>query len=224
MPIRAELTPNSPIVIADIVSLIDVITTELPLVSGTSVQARLAGRAGGFDITADLVGLRFGYGTADNERFLASGTVNSIDVVVDDLSPLRFRDVDIDMATFAPIIQEDLLGIDPFGIERFLMSQDWHFELSNFDDIAPRGTIVGDGIALDLRGDDIFLTRGGDDDVYGGAGDDEMRGGDGDDRLDGGVGSDLLFGDDGADVLFGGAGADFLSGGGGDDVMYGDGA
>lgn len=81
-------------------------------------------------------------------------------------------------------------------------------------------TLIGDSGADQLSGNaghDHIHAGDGHDLAWGGAGDDYLLGGGGDDQLHGNAGRDSLHGGPGADTLRGNGGVDTLRGGGGDD-------
>jgi Ca2+-binding RTX toxin-like protein len=143
------------------------------------------------------------------------------------------------MSVFAPIIVAEINGSNLSGIEDFLQARAWDILLGNNDDIAPKGTILTDGVVLNLMGNDKIHGLGGNDDLYSGGGNDKLfgdsgndrlnggngrdviKGGSGNDQLIGGGGNDRLIGDTGSDNLKGGAGNDVLNGGKGKDILIG---
>lgn len=167
-----------------------------------------------------------------------SGTLNSV-AFTDGYEIISMSNLAFDLDALLPIVSADLSGQDFLAIENYLLGRAYDITLSDNDDVAPRGTIVWEGAALNLGGSDIIRGMGGDDDLYTGDSSDTLYGGKGNDRLDGGAGSDKilggygtdeligsrgydkLYGNYGSDRLYGGVGKDLLSGGGGNDRLYG---
>jgi Ca2+-binding RTX toxin-like protein len=148
-------------------------------------------------------------GTADDDRILASGGVDTIDGV-EGFDTIDYR--------AAPAGINVIPAGGPLGT-----SPD---DASIFDGFGAFDQVIGgvEGIfGSSFR--DVLEGKAGDNLFFGFDGDDLLRGGSGNDRLDGGRGNDTLDGEEGFDTLLGRSGADVLIGGegGGDSMLGGDG-
>ncbi|MBJ6370309.1 calcium-binding protein [Sedimentitalea arenosa] len=222
MAITISLPPSSPYSIVDVASIIDFISTEATVNLDSPTQFTGTGVYGGQLASYVATGSGFTTSTLSGADYVSGGTVDEI-VFSTALGDITFETIDIDMAVFSPVILQDLFGIAPFAIELFLMERDWTITLGNQNDFAPRGTLVGDGVALNTEGDDVIRGMGGRDTLFSGDGDDRLFGNRGRDVLNGGKGADILKGGKGADKIFGGTGRDTLDGGEQNDILIGGG-
>lgn len=217
-----ELTfPATGFSVADLADIIDFIAVDAE-VTETSVTATsfsgtgiFGGGAGSFSIT----GTGFAPGVIGGSTYIVAGLIDTITFTSGGRTVTfeQVGDDPIDMSVFAPIIYADDTETSPLGIENYLLGKDWIMTLGDADDVAPEGTLVGDGAPLNLRGNDIIRGNGGNDVLFSGDGRDKLFGNGGGDTLSGGNGNDKLFGGAGKDVLDGGKGNDKLVGGGGVD-------
>lgn len=212
--------------IADIVGFL-AIDSEVDSLSPTKFTA--SGMFNGLAASYTATGTGFSVGLIGADAYIVTGTLDAITMKAG-ADTITFTTLDIDMSVFSPIVHADATGTSPLGIENYLLGRDWVFNLTNQDDIAPKGTLIGDGAPFNPTGNDIFRAFAGNDDLFGGDGKDKMFGGNGADTLDGGRGNDVIRGGNGADRLIGGLGADRLEGqaaadtllgGGGKDVLIG---
>ena len=218
MAIAVVFPPDGGYSLNDIPNLVDLVTTDASLTGFTSTSLTGAGILHGNPMTFSATGTGLTAGFIDGELTLVAGVLNTL-TIDSYMGVLTFNNLNFDMAVFSPIIHNDDIGVDLFGIENFLMSKDWDLTLGNSEDIAPFGTLVGDGVALNLSGNDIIRGMGGNDNLFTGDGKDRLFGNNGNDTLDGGNGHDGIKGGKGNDVIFGGAGNDTLTGNGGADVF-----
>ena len=218
MAITAVFPPDGGYSLNDIPNLVDLVTTDSSLTGFTSTSLTGAGILHGNPMTFSATGTGLTAGFIDGELTLVGGVLNTL-TIDSYMGVLTFTNLNFDMAVFSPIIHNDDIGTDPFGIENFLMSKDWDLTLGNAEDIAPFGTLVGDGVALNLSGNDIIRGMGGNDNLFTGDGNDKLFGNTGNDILDGGEGRDTINGGTGRDTIYGGAANDRLTGGTGYDVF-----
>ncbi|MFD2856053.1 calcium-binding protein [Seohaeicola zhoushanensis] len=141
-------------------------------------------------------GTGFSYTQYQGIPYVNGGVVSTIDVS-SGLGSFSFTNVNVDMATFSPIIISDLLESQPAAIETFLLLRDWDITLGNARDVAWSDTLVGDGVAFNPRGNDTIHAGGGNDRIFLGDGNDTAFGGRGKDKLAGGNGNDELRGEQG---------------------------
>ncbi|GHF53261.1 calcium-binding protein [Seohaeicola zhoushanensis] len=221
MAITVSLPASGPYSFDDLFGVIDFITTEGTVIPGASATSfSLSGSYGGALVTVTVNGTGFSYTQYQGIPYVNGGVVSTIDVS-SGLGSFSFTNVNVDMATFSPIIISDLLESQPAAIETFLLLRDWDITLGNARDVAWSDTLVGDGVAFNPRGNDTIHAGGGNDRIFLGDGNDTAFGGRGKDKLAGGNGNDELRGEQGADILLGGAGFDILIGGIGDDRLSG---
>ncbi|MCF6233601.1 MAG: hypothetical protein L3J36_10980 [Rhodobacteraceae bacterium] len=223
MRIKGFLPADGGFDVTDIFGTIGFITTEAEITNVFPTGLVGNGIYDGEVVTIVGFGSDLNVGSVGGVDIINSGTMDGFTVVSQTKGTVSFVDLDIDMSVFAPIIVADNNGSNPSGIEEFLQARDWDILLSNNDDIAPKGTMLTDGVEFNMKGNDIIRGLGGNDDLYSGNGRDKLFGGNGNDRLDGGKGKDMLNGGAGKDVLDGGAGKDVLDGGAGKDVLTGGG-
>lgn len=217
-----ELTfPATGFSVDDLANIIDFIAVDAE-VSPSSVSSTSFSGSGSFSsggATFTVTGTGFTPGVIGGSTYITAGVIDTITFASGGRT-VTFEQVGsdpIDLSVFAPIIYADDTGTSPLGIENYLLGKDWIMNLGDADDVAPAGTIVGDGATLNLRGNDIIRGNGGNDTLFSGDGRDKVFGGAGRDTLDGGTGNDKLFGGGRKDVLDGGRGNDKLTGGGGVD-------
>ncbi len=129
---------------------------------------------------------------------------------------------EIDVNFINTLIEADLDGIDPDGLENFWTGMDWTYNGIQFADNFPATIRSADGFLLNLRGNDLLNLGGGNDSIFAGDGDDTVNGGNGFDTIEGGLGNDIIDGGDLADRINGNEGNDSLVGGLGFDVLFGD--
>ena len=237
-----ELTlPSSGYTITDLFDIINFITVDATVTSASSTSFSGSGTYDGMAASFTITGSNFSLGTIGGETYVVTGAIGSITftTALGTVTVVSDGDSPINMIDFAPIIHADETGSAPKGIEQYLMSLDWILNLSDGDDIAPKGTKVGDNVKLNLQGDDVIYGVDGADELYsgsgadwlygergadilyGGSGNDHIGGGQGGDRIYGGSGKDIMEGDNGNDVLIGQKGNDELDGGDGHDKLYG---
>lgn len=227
MAITVVYEPNGSLNIEDFPGLVDFVSFDANIVSGNATTVDVAGTYLGVATTITMTGTNFTYGThapAEGGGTYLTGGVFETFTVSYGTETLLITNANIDMADYGPVVGAERYGFDLLAIETFLMAKDWNLTLSNDHDIAPKGTLIGDGATLDMIGDDEIYGMGGNDNLFSGGGSDMLFGGTGADRLDGGNGNDQLFGGSGDDKLYGGAGKDRLVGGSGsDDFIFRDG-
>ena len=215
--------PSTGFSISDLADIIDFIAVDATVTSATSTGFTGVGTYDGSPATFAITGTGFTLGTIGGVTYVVSGEIDTI-TFTSSVGVVTFDQVGgdpIDMSVFAPIIHADDTGSDPLAIENYLLAKDWILTLGDADDIAPKGTVIGDGAKLNLAGDDVIYGGKGNDDLFSGSGDDFIYGEHGNDRLDGGGRGDVLDGGRGKDVLLGGNGNDYLYGGSGNDKIYG---
>lgn len=212
--------PASGFSIGDLADIVDFIAVDAVVNSASTTGFSGTGLFHGSTATFAVTGSGFGLGNLGGELFVTSGVIDTI-TFTSSAGVLWFKTVNIDMSEFAPVIYADDVGSNPMAIEEFLLARDWDIALGDADDVAPQGTLIGDGAAFNLRGNDILSGGGGNDDLFAGDGRDRMFGGTGNDRLDGGIGNDRLFGGAGFDRLIGSFGRDKLLGQAGNDTLDG---
>ena len=222
MRIKAFLPADGGFEVTDIFGTIELITTEAEITNVFPTGLVGNGSYEGESVTIVGFGSDLSLGTVGGIEIVNSGTMQGFTVVSMTKGTLSFVDLEIDMSVFAPIIAADINGSNRAGIEKFLQARDWDVLLGNNDDIAPKGTILTDGVKFNMKGNDIIRGLGGNDNLYSGDGRDKLFGDDGNDRLNGGKGNDTVNGGTGSDTLFGGGGNDKLLGGVGRDTLKGD--
>lgn len=125
----------------------------------------------------------------DGTYFQTGGRINS--VVVSSAGEELFRLAPaLQFSEVASIYIADETGVQPTALEDYFMSLPWVITLSNQNDSALRGMLVGDNANFNLTSSDIIYGLGGDDSFYGGDGGDTFEGGAGNDWFDGGTGID----------------------------------
>ncbi|MEX0308692.1 MAG: calcium-binding protein, partial [Tateyamaria sp.] len=201
-------------------NLFEFLATEADIENFSGVTFDLSGRLLGGAVDATVRGFGFETTTIGGQEFLTAGTITEIEATTVK-GDVAYRNLFLDVETFAPVVQEDVTGSDPLAIESFLMNLEWDVLLGNGDDKMGRNAVFGDGARFNLPGDDKISGVFGDDILFGGAGADLISGGEGNDKLYGGRGKDTIFGGFGNDKIFGGKGADDLSGSIGRDVFVG---
>ena len=219
MPINASLSTTD-YTVQDLFDILDFITVDASVTSVTSTGFRGSGFLNGAQASFVATGSGLQLGAVNGETIVSSGTVKKV-VFSGAEGKIVMTSLGVKMEDFAPVIVSDLNGASPFAIEKFLMREDWNVTLGSGDDEAGKGTLVGDGIALNLRGDDIINGKGGNDNLFTGHGKDVLKGGSGSDILNGGAGKDRVDGGKGNDDVIGEKGADTLKGGGGNDNLFG---
>lgn len=222
MAITITLPANSSYTVTTIGDIIDFVAIDAVVDDFSATQFSGSGTFDGAPASFTITGSGFLLGPIGGSIAVVSGIVDTV-TFTSGGETVPITNVAIIMDFFASIISAEELGINIFGIENFLMNREWDVTLGNADDIAPKGTLFGDGVPLNLRGNDILRGRGGDDDLFSGDGDDTMFGGTGADMLNGGKGRDTLNGGIGKDILRGESGADNLSGQNGNDRLFGGG-
>jgi Ca2+-binding RTX toxin-like protein len=220
MAIKVRVDNFSSLVFSEITDLFGVLTTEADASGNSGSQLTLSGTFLGGSMTATVRGI--GLTTLDigGDTYVTGGTILEIDVTTVK-GDVEFRDVFIDMATLAPIIESDINRSDPLAIENFFLSQNWDMNLGDGNDDAGRAQTVGEGAPLNLLGNDTLNGSRGRDVLFGGNGADFINGGEDNDKLYGGNGWDTISGGLGRDKLFGGKGRDTLIDEAGRDVFVG---
>ena len=239
MAIEVTFPENGGFTAPHLFGIIDYLTTEAEISTVSTTLVTGTGLFNGSSISFSLSGTGFTTGLIDGDTYVVSGTLNTVTFNSAAHGVVQMNNVNINMATFSPLIASDVSGASPLAIEHFLLQKTWDITLGNLDDIAPKGTVVVDGADFNLTGDDVIRGLGGDDHLFsgdgkdklfgnlgadkldGGNGNDIIKGGKGVDQVIGGAGNDKLFGEDGKDILKGGAGKDVLNGGKGRDVSTG---
>lgn len=219
MTVKVTLPKNGSFDVLDIVGAIDAIIFDLEGDSFSSTQITGSGTYDGLAASFVIDGTGFVF-TGDLE--LVAGVIDEITFTAG-AETITMTNVNIDMVDFAPVIEAEDLGTDPTAVEDFLLALDWNARLGNLADIAPDGTLIGDGVPFNMMGNDVIRGQGGDDKLFLGDGKDKGFGGNGKDTLDGGKGNDTLVGGKGDDRLWGRKGKDELDGGKGDDTLIGGG-
>lgn len=222
MPIRVNFPTTSPFSIGDLADVIDFLAFGSVLGSLSTSVFTGFGLYNGMNASFTATGSGFSTGSLGGEIYVVTGTLQNITFTTGAQS-VEFSTMNINMASFSQFLFMEDSGSDPLAVENFLMGQRWTVNMGNGDDLAPLGTLIGDGLELNLRSNDILRGRGGDDVLFSGDGNDLIDGGKGADDLSGGEGRDRLFGDNGRDVLKGGGGADKLFGELGADRLFGGG-
>lgn len=212
--------PATGFAIGDLADIVDFIAVDATVSPPTSTGFTGSGTFQGASASFSVTGSGFTIGIIGGDFYVTAGVIDTITFSTG-AGTVSFKSVDIDMSEFSPIIRADETGTQPLAIETFLLNKDWDVTLGNEDDVAPKGTAIGDGADFNLRGNDIIHGRGGNDNLYSGDGADKLFGDLGRDRLDGGLGNDSIFGGAGNDWLQGGGGRDKLLGGGGKDKLLG---
>ncbi len=224
MTVSLVFDANSTLSVADLPALVDLVAFESPLynltpTSFTGIGTRYTGpgQPYGMDATFSVTGTGFEY-ISIGYGIVTAGIVQS-STITHQGTNITLTGANWDIEDMIPIFLAESNYTNVLGLETFLLNEEWDVTLSNNDDIAPRGSTVGDGAVFNLQGDDIIRGKGGDDDLFTGNGNDNIRGGSGDDRLDGGAGADRIYGGSGADDLIGANGADRLFGNSGQDEI-----
>lgn len=220
MAITVALPGNSPFTVSDLPEVVDFLSTDATALLESPTRFSGNGVYDGGFATYVATGTGFATSLVYGTPFVTAGVIDTITFTTSQ-GDITFTEIAIDMAVFAPIIIDDILLVEPFGIEMEMLSRDWDITLGNLNDIAPKGTLVGDGATLNLIGDDVVRGRGGDDNLFTGDGNDRLYGDLGNDILNGGRGQDLVWGGSGNDTLRGEAGRDKLFGQNGRDKLFG---
>ncbi|MBE1284647.1 MAG: hypothetical protein GJ676_15150 [Rhodobacteraceae bacterium] len=220
MAITVNFPANSPFTLQEFADIVDFVAVDAQVngITATSFTGSGTYNGGAASFTANGVGFTLGQLGGDN--YVVSGTLNNI-VFTTGGNSLTFSNLNINMATFGPIVFNDANGFDITAIEDFLLARDWKISMSNNDDFARATDTVGDNVPFNPMGNDLFKGNGGNDNLFGGHGNDRLLGGVGNDILAGGVGNDLLSGHNGRDILNGGIGNDRLLGGNARDKLFG---
>lgn len=223
MKIQVKLQPSTQFSAPDLFGIIDMIAFESDVIpasfSPTSFQG--TGVYNGSAASYIITGSGFAVQQVGADIYVVSGTIDTIQFT-NSGETVTFQNVDIDMATFSPLIIADENRTNPTAVEDYLMARDWSITLGNQDDVATENTRVSlDNVLFNLTGNDLVRAGGGDDDLFAGRGNDRMLGGRGADTLEGGRGNDKLFGQSQGDILRGDKGRDLLDGGNGKDRMFG---
>lgn len=221
MPITVNFPANSPFTLQEFADIVDFIAVDAEVTSATTTQFSGGGFYGASPASFTANGTGFTLGQLGGENYIVGGTLDSLTFTTGGHS-LSFTNMNIDMAVFGPIVFSDSTGANITAIEDYLLARDWSITMSNQDDIAPEGVLVGDNVPLNLLGDDFLNGRGGNDNLFGGDGNDKLLGGNGRDILSGGNGNDLLNGGGGRDILRGGDNNDRLLGGKSKDKLFGE--
>ncbi|CTQ75954.1 hypothetical protein [Roseibium alexandrii] len=175
-----------------VIGTLDSILTDNPPAFFSSELITYSAETTSYDgIAIDVVtrGTNFTRELIDGTFFQTGGRINSVVVSSNNeelftiLPALEFSDI-------ASIYIADETGVHPTGLEEYFMALPWVVTLSNQNDSAVEGMLVGDNANFNLTNNDLVLALAGDDRFFGGDGHDTFNGGSGDDWFDGGTGVD----------------------------------
>jgi Ca2+-binding RTX toxin-like protein len=194
MPINVNVSPSADFSLGSFVDLIEWIALGSAIGFTDSTTFTASGIFNGQATVVTVVGTGFSQANVGGVDYVVSGVIDTVTMSQSGNLIMTATNVYIDLAVLGPIVIADNAGTDPFGIENFMMGLDWNYSGSDLADIAPSGTLVGDGAVFNLTGVDTINGNGGDDELFSGDGIDTVNGGSGDDTIEGGADGDILDG------------------------------